>query len=152
MHRNPGFTTRPRTRASWFALVGAGALLLAPLAIAATPPGATVTPVRVEALANAPGQELTAIVVTYPPGGSTPIHHHAGSTFAYVLSGSIRSQVSGQGPAKVYTAGESFFEPPGSTHLVSANASKTAPAKFLVVFIAHQGAKLTAMGPAPMHK
>ncbi|HEX7325271.1 MAG TPA: cupin domain-containing protein [Rhodanobacteraceae bacterium] len=130
-------------------LLGVG-MAATPQARAAAPGvGASVTPVRVQALLNAPGKDLTAIVVTYPPGGSTPVHHHAGSTFAYVLSGAIRSQVSGQGPAKVYTAGQSFFEPPGSTHLVSANASKTKPAKFLVVFIAHKGAKLTTMGPAP---
>lgn len=138
---------RPLTLGVAFLAFAAAAA--APQALAAKPDlGATVTPVRVQALANAPGEVLTAVVVTYPPGGTTPIHHHAGSTFAYVLSGAIRSQVSGQGPAKVYTAGESFFEPPGSTHLVSANASDTKPAKFLVVFIAPKGAKLTAMGPA----
>lgn len=138
-------------------LGGLTVALLAGLAVAAVgaeaaepaaAAGATVTPVRVEALANAPGQELTAVVVSYPPGGTTPIHHHAGSTFAYILSGAIRSQVSGQKESRVYTAGESFFEPAGSTHLVSANASKTEPAKFLVVFIAPKGAKLTVMGQA----
>jgi len=30
------------------------------------------------------------------------------------------------GPAGVYKAGESFFEPPGSEHLISENASKRA--------------------------
>lgn len=124
-----------------------GILAPFPKATAANP-GATVTPVRIEALANVPGKDLTAVVVTYPPGGSTPVHHHAGSVFAYVLSGAVRSQVSGQRSAKVYTAGESFFEPPGSTHLVSANASDTEPAKFLVVFIADKDAKLTTLGAA----
>lgn len=140
--------TKLQVRALGIATLAAFAAFTVPQALASEPPGGTVTPVRVQSLANVPGKDLTAIVVTYPPGGSTPIHHHAGSTFAYVLSGAIRSQVSGQGPARVYTAGESFFEPPGSTHLVSANASKTKPAKFLVVFIAHKGAKLTVMGPA----
>jgi quercetin dioxygenase-like cupin family protein len=37
--------------------------------------------------------------------------HHAGSVFAYVLSGAIRSENSATGPVKVYKAGESFFEP-----------------------------------------
>lgn len=35
------------------------------------------------------------------------------------------------GPAKVYRAGESFFEPPGSEHLVSENASASEPASLL---------------------
>lgn len=96
-----------------------------------------------EKLSNVPGKSLTAVVVTYQPGGQSPPHHHAGSVFAYVLSGAIRSQVSGQGPARIYGAGESFFEPPGSEHLVSANASTTEPASLLAVFVADTGAQLT---------
>ena len=63
--------------------------------------------------------------------------------FAYVLSGTIRSQNSATGPVKVYKAGESFFEPPGSEHLVSENASATEPASLLAVFVAPDGANLT---------
>src|SRR5713101_7687480 len=82
-----------------------------------------VEPVRAEKLANVPGQVLTAVTVNYAPGGKSGKHHHAGSVFAYVLSGAIRSENSATGPAKVYKAGESFFEPLGSEHLVSENAS-----------------------------
>jgi quercetin dioxygenase-like cupin family protein len=103
----------------------------------------TVKQVRSEALPNVPGKNLTAVLVTYPPGGKSGKHQHAGSVFAYVISGAIRSKVSGQGPAKVYQAGESFFEPPGSQHLVSENASTTEPASLLAVFVANGGAKLT---------
>ncbi len=35
------------------------------------------------------------------------------------------------------------LEPPGSTHLVSANASNTEPAELIAVFVADQGAELT---------
>jgi quercetin dioxygenase-like cupin family protein len=104
---------------------------------------ATVTPVWSGALPNAPGQTLTAVLVTYPPGGKSPAHRHAGSVFAYVLSGSVRSQSAATGPVKVYQAGQSFFEPEGSEHLVSENASATKPARFLVVFVAPDGATLT---------
>ena len=62
-------------------------------------------------LPNVPGKSLTALVVTYPPGGQSASHHHAGSVFAYVLTGAIRSQNSATGPVQVYKAGESFFEP-----------------------------------------
>jgi quercetin dioxygenase-like cupin family protein len=99
--------------------------------------------VRVEKLANVPGKTLTAVVVNYAPGGKSGEHHHAGSVFAYVLSGAIRSENSAIGPSRVYKAGESFFEPPGSEHLVSENASTTEPASMLAVFIADDGAKLT---------
>ena len=98
-------------------------------------------------LPNVPGKALTAVVVEYGPGGSTPAHRHAGSVFAYVLSGQIRSENSATGPVRVYRTGETFFEPPGSTHLVSANASDTEPASLLAVFVADDHADLTQ--PAP---
>ena len=94
-------------------------------------------------LPNVPGQSLTAIVVSYAPGGKSPAHQHAGSVYAYILTGVIRSENSATGAARVYKAGESFFEPPGSTHLVSENASVTNPASLLAIFIADTGATLT---------
>ena|SRR5215813_3182789 len=105
--------------------------------------GGEVKPVRVEKLPNVPGKTLTAVTVNYPPGGKSAAHHHAGSVFVYVLSGAIRSECSATGPARVYAAGESFFEPPGSRHLVSENASATEPASLLAIFIADDGALLT---------
>ncbi len=94
-------------------------------------------------LPNVPGKTLTAVVVEYRPGGSSPAHRHAGSVFAYVLSGQIRSENSATGLARVYRSGEGFFEPPGSIHLVSANASATEPASLLAVFVADDHAQLT---------
>ena len=99
-------------------------------------------------LPNVPGHSLTAEVVDYPPGGKSNIHHHAGSVFAYVLRGRIRSQNFATGPARVYNAGESFFEPPGSDHLVSENASASKPASLLAIHIASDGAALTKLGNA----
>ena len=100
-------------------------------------------PVSSEKLPNVPGKSLTAVVVDFAPGAKSTSHHHAGSVFVYVLSGQIRSEVSGAGPAKIYKAGETFFEPPGSEHLVSENASATEPASLLAVFVADDGAQLT---------
>jgi quercetin dioxygenase-like cupin family protein len=99
-------------------------------------------------LPNVPGQTLTAEVVEYPPGGKSSVHHHAGSVFVYILTGRIRSQDSATGPAKIYKAGETFFEPPGSDHLVSENASASEPASLLAIFIAEDGAVLTKPGNA----
>jgi quercetin dioxygenase-like cupin family protein len=75
------------------------------------------------ALPNVPGKRLTAVLVSDPPGGRSGKHHHAGSVLAFVVSGAIRSENSATGPVRVYRAGEAFFEPPGSEHLVSENAS-----------------------------
>jgi len=98
-----------------------------------------------QSLADIPGKQLTAILVAYAPGGKSPPHHHSGDVFAFVVSGSIRSENSATGPAKVYQAGESFFEPAGSKHLVSENASATEPAQLLAVFVADAHAQLTTM-------
>ena len=79
---------------------------------------------------------LPPVLVEYGPGGFSAGHTHAKSAFiyAYVVSGAIESQVN-DGAKRVYRAGESFFEEPGSTHPVSRNASKTRPAKLLAVFV-----------------
>ena len=80
---------------------------------------------------NVPGKSITAIVVNYAPGAKSVKHHHAGSVLAYVLSGEIRSENSATAPAKVYKAGETFFEPPGSEHLVSESDGAREPARRL---------------------
>lgn len=100
-------------------------------------------PVFSEKLPNVPGKTLTGVLVQYAPGASSPSHAHAGSVYAYVLSGKIRSENSVTGPAKIYSAGEGFFEPPGSTHVISENASDTEPASLLAIFVAEDGAQLT---------
>src|SRR5262249_5647480 len=89
-----------------------------------------VKPVFEHIIPNAEGKSMVAVVVTYPPGGKSPSHHHARSAFiyAYVLSGAILSQV-GDEPTRVYQAGENFFEAPGSHHRISENASDRAPAR-----------------------
>ncbi len=96
----------------------------------------TVTVGADELIPNLPGKRLVSHVVDYPPGASSAAHHHASSAFiyAYVVSGAIRSQVD-DGPARVYHAGEAWFENPGAYHRVSANASETEPARVLAVLI-----------------
>ncbi len=125
-------------------LLAMGTMLAAPASRAAgDAPGDQVRVVRSEQLPNVPGKSVTAILVSYAPGGKSGSHHHAGSVLAYVLSGAVRSENSATGPAQVYQAGESFFEPPGSAHLISENASATEPASLLAIFIADDGAELT---------
>src|SRR6266446_3025775 len=112
-------------------------------------PGVTVEPVRVEKIADLPGNVLTVATVTYAAGAESSAHHHSGSVFAYVLSGAIRSENCATGPVKIYKAGESFFEPLGSKHVISENASATEPAKLLVTHISKEGAEMTTFEPAP---
>jgi quercetin dioxygenase-like cupin family protein len=102
----------------------------------------TVEPIASYALPNVPGKRVTIVRVFYGPGGFTRAHWHAGSVTAYVTKGEIRSQLGG-GPVETFKVGQSFFEPPGATHLVSANASNSEPAELIAVFVADEGAQLT---------
>jgi len=132
---------------TWTAMgfAGACALFIARDLLAADPPAKPVQarPVFSEKLPNVPGKTITGVLVQYAPGAKSPSHAHAGSVYAYVLTGKIRSENSATGPAKVYSAGEGFFEPPGSTHTISENASDTEPASLLAIFVADDGVQLT---------
>ncbi len=122
--------------------------ILAPLCInsaaAAGSPLDKVEVITSHALPNVPGKRVTIVRVFYGPRGFSRAHRHAGSVTAYITKGEIRSQLGG-GPVETFTVGQSFFEPPGSTHLVSANASNTEPAELIAVFVADEGAQLTTM-------
>src|SRR5688572_4587223 len=132
-----------RTIASAALIVGSGlALLTSCTQLAETggtrgaPLRETVTVVANEPIPNLPGKRLISNVVDYRPGAASVPHRHAPSAFiyAYVLSGEVRSQVDDE-PARVYRAGEMWFEKPGAHHRVSENASDTEPARLLAVFI-----------------
>jgi quercetin dioxygenase-like cupin family protein len=124
---------------------GVASAVLDPLCATAEPTGSTldvVEPIGSHALPNVPGKRVTIVRVFYGPGGFTRPHKHSGSVTAYITKGEIRSQLGG-GPAETFKVGQSFFEPPGSTHIVSANASNTEPAELIAVFVADEGAPLT---------
>lgn len=74
------------------------------------------------------------VEVQYGPGESSQPHTHPCPVVGYVLEGAVRMQVKG-GVEAVYRAGESFYEAPNGVHLVSANASKAVPARFLATFV-----------------
>jgi quercetin dioxygenase-like cupin family protein len=135
-------------KSRWFAAASAAALTAtgmtgARLLAAEEAPPVAARQVFSEVLPNVPGKRLSLVQVTYQPGAKSSSHAHAGSVYAFVLSGKIRSEVSTLGPAKVYAAGEGFFEAPGSVHRVSENASDTEPASLLAIFVADDGAQLT---------
>ena len=105
------------------------------------PEEAKVTPVMSKDLADIPGKEGLMITVVYPPGSSDPVHRHNAHGFIYVLEGSIVMQVKG-GPLVTLTPGQTWSEAPDDVHIVSRNASKTAPAKYLVFMVKDKGAPI----------
>jgi quercetin dioxygenase-like cupin family protein len=86
------------------------------------------------------------VEVTYGPGESSPQHSHPCAVIVYVIEGAVRMQVKGE-PEATYKAGQSFYEAPNGIHAVSANASKTEPARFLAYFTCDRETPLTV--PAP---
>ena len=100
---------------------------------------AKVTPLLTKELPDLPGKEGRMLIVEYVPGGSSAVHRHNADVFVYVIEGSVVMQVKGE-KQMTLTAGQTFYEAPGDIHLVSKNASATAPAKFVVFFVTDKGA------------
>ncbi|MFP3676934.1 cupin domain-containing protein [Pseudomonas sp. SIMBA_041] len=110
------------------------ALTASVTALAHEGPSEKVTVLQDQLLKNVPGKKAMMIEVDYKPGQSSIAHKHEGTAMAYVISGSITSQVKGE-KAITYKAGQYWYEPAGSEHLVSKNASATQPAKLLVFMV-----------------
>ena len=102
-------------------------------------PQAKVTSLMSKDLPESPGKEALMITVVYPPGSSDPAHRHNAHAMVYVLEGSVVMQVKG-GKQVTLTPGQAFYEGPDDVHVVDRNASRTKPAKFLVVLIKDKGA------------
>src|SRR5215471_9801977 len=100
---------------------------------------AKVSQVMQKDLTNIPGKEAVMLAVEYPPGSADPVHRHNANAFVYVLEGSIVMQVKG-GQEVTLTPGQTFYEGPDDIHTVGRNASKTKPAKFVVLLVKDKGA------------
>jgi len=86
-----------------------------------------------KALPDVPGKEGVIETVFLSPGEVAPAQRHNADVFAYVLNGSIITQLKGGKPQTV-RAGEVFYESPTDVHIGSRNASTTRPATLLVFF------------------
>ena len=123
------------TAMGWIAVaaLGAGAARGAETPAEPADP-AKVVPLLTRALADLPGKEVVMLTVEYLPGGASRPHRHDAHVFVYVLEGSVRMQVEGHA-VETLGPGGVFYEGPNDVHQTSANASATAPAKFLVVML-----------------
>jgi quercetin dioxygenase-like cupin family protein len=92
-------------------------------------------------LAGVPGKDVAMITVDYSPGESSPAHTHNAQAMVYVLEGSIVMQAKGKAPVTL-TPGQTWHEGPDDVHLVSRNASDSAPAKYLVFMVKEKGAPI----------
>lgn len=107
----------------------------APGTAAPARPGTTVRVVSCEKLPNVPGKSVTTALVDFPPRALSPPHRHPGSVTAFVIKGTIRSQLAGE-DVRVFGPGGTWFEPPGTLHMLTENPSVTDPAQLLAIFVA----------------
>ena len=125
-----------------FALSASGAAALAQTSAGSATSGRRA--VIKQALPGEPEREMILVEVSYPPGAGSPPHMHANGVMAFVISGAIVSRI-GDGPEQTFRAGEAWYEPPGSIHRVSRNASATEAASLLAIFVAPKGASPDAL-------
>ena len=122
----------------------------APAADGPAAPGATVQSLLTQRLPRLNGASLDArlVEVRYPPGGVSGAHRHPCPVVGYVLEGALRMGLNGE-PARIVRAGESFYESPDDLHSTSANASDTAPARFLAYFTCDRETPTSVPVPPP---
>jgi quercetin dioxygenase-like cupin family protein len=124
------------------------AAAIVPLAICQAPAALAqqtkVTPLMAQPLPGfaGPEKEGSVALVEFPPGASSAAHRHNAHVFVYVFEGSLVMQVKG-GQQVTLKAGDTFYEKPDDIHVVSKNASATAPAKILTFFVKDKGAPAT---------
>jgi quercetin dioxygenase-like cupin family protein len=130
-----------------FRITVAAVLLISSMLACAAEPGQPASPAAVKKLMEkeligAAGKEVLMLTVEYNPGGASLPHRHDAQVFVYVLQGELTMQVEGS-PAVKLGPGDTFYESPTDVHVVSANASRLAPAKILVFILKDKGAPVS---------
>jgi quercetin dioxygenase-like cupin family protein len=128
----------------WTALAGAALIMGQAPALAED----AVSVLMKQSLGDMAGKEATVLTVDYAPGAASDPHVHPGSVFAYVLEGTVVTQLEGEQPM-TYTKGQSWYELPKKPHMVSRNASVTEPAKLLVLLLSQEGEALKVPVTSP---
>jgi quercetin dioxygenase-like cupin family protein len=109
------------------------------------------TPLMTKYPPDVPGKEGLIETVVLAPGEVVPAHRHNADVFAYVLEGSIITQLEGGTPQTIHT-GEVLYESPTDMHLGSRNCSKTQLATLLVFFVKDIGAPATVATDNAVHR
>lgn len=100
-----------------------------------------VTELRRDPCPSDPAQEIVMARVDFPPRASSTPHRHPGSVSGFVVEGDFDFQVEGQ-PEQHLKAGDTFYEPPGATHVVSTNPRKGAATVVVVYMLQPKGREL----------
>ncbi|KAM0795741.1 hypothetical protein BDR22DRAFT_882949 [Usnea florida] len=82
-------------------------------------------------LVNSPSQSIIAFRITFPKNGAFPPHRHGGAS---VVDGAVLNRVNDE-PARVLTAGETWYEAPGCHHRTFDNHLTTEPTTVLATYV-----------------
>jgi quercetin dioxygenase-like cupin family protein len=82
--------------------------------------GVTITQVSKRPHPDQPDKEIIVQRIELAPGAAALPHAHPGMVTGYVISGRLEFQVKGE-PLLQLKAGDTFFEPAGSLHMVARN-------------------------------
>jgi quercetin dioxygenase-like cupin family protein len=140
-------TTAKRTPYTQILLVlGVGILIgaLGQDALSASRPRTKVTTLKTQDLKSIDGKAVQIITLDVDPLGDAPVHKHPGDVFGYVISGEYEVGID-EDPAKVFKAGEIFYEPDGVVHRVGRNPDKKTPAKVVVFMLLDEGKPATML-------
>jgi len=80
--------------------------------------------------------------IVLQPGASAPPHIHPGAVTGYVQEGSLEFQLK-DGPLLKLKAGDTFFEPAGSHHMVAKNTDDKTKVVIIAFVINPKGAPLS---------
>ena len=89
---------------------------------------------------------VTAALVTVPPGGQTGLHRHEVPLFAYILEGELTVDYGDKGK-KTYRVGDTVLEAQNWPH--NGVNTGTVPLKLLAVYMGGEGKQNTIAVPAP---
>ena len=123
-------------------------LLMAGLAtdsLAQTPESKPVTITQLFKRENPEDKDKDIVVqrIELAPTASAAPHVHPGMVTGYVVSGTLEFQVAGK-PLLTLHAGDTFFEPPGSKHMIARNPDKSEKT-VLIAFVVNPKNQATAL-------
>jgi quercetin dioxygenase-like cupin family protein len=87
-------------------------------------------------------RELVVVEVTYPPGGSAPLHRHPVGGAIYIVEG-VAESAYGSDEAQQYRAGDTLQDRSDIPHTLFRNCDPERPLRFLTIYALEPGRSYT---------
>src|SRR6202789_969755 len=87
-------------------------------------------------------RELVVVEVTYPPGGSAPLHRHPVGGAIYIVEG-VAESAYGSDEAQQYRAGDTLQDRADLPHTLFRNCDPERPLRFLTIYALEPGRSYT---------